>query len=171
MDMASQGQAVGRQSYRWFEPLVVALAVAAIMITLVWGAITALSAPSTVAPERTTIQMLQEPGLLDQRSGERGGPQVTTGGILYTGIPTVPSLITDPTDGLVEHRRGERGGPQVNSGGMVYTGIPSVPNVVSGPTDGLVEHRRGERGGSVSAPVDDPTVGLMEHRRGEREFD
>jgi hypothetical protein len=107
--MASQGQAVGRQSYRWFEPFVVALAIAAIVITLAWGAITALSAPTTVAPERTVTQMLQEPGLLDQRKGERGGA-VYGGGLQYTGIPTVPNVITDPNDGLKEHRRGERGG-------------------------------------------------------------
>jgi hypothetical protein len=160
--MASQGQAVARQSNRWFEPFVVALAIAAIVITLAWGAITALSAPSTVAPERTTIQMLQDPGLLQQREGERGGPQVNTEGLLYTGIPTVPNLVTGPTDGLVEHRRGERGGPQVNTEGLRYTGIPTVPNLVTGPTDGLVEHRRGERGGSVSAPV--------ENRRGALEY-
>jgi hypothetical protein len=72
-DMATQGQAVARQQNRWLERFVIALAIAAIMITLGWGAFTALSAPSTVAPSKTTTQILQEPGLLEQRAGERGG--------------------------------------------------------------------------------------------------
>ena len=71
--MASQGQAVARQQNWWLERFVIALATAAIMVTLGWGAFTALSAPSTVAPSRTTTQILQEPGLLEQRAGERGG--------------------------------------------------------------------------------------------------
>jgi hypothetical protein len=72
-DMATQGQAVARQQNRWLERFVIALAISAIMITLGWGAFTALSAPSTVAPSKTTTQILQEPGLLEQRAGERGG--------------------------------------------------------------------------------------------------
>ena len=71
--MASQGQAVAGQQNRWLELFVVAVAIAAIGITLAWGAMTALSAPSTVVPSRTTTQLLSEPGLLDQRAGERGG--------------------------------------------------------------------------------------------------
>jgi hypothetical protein len=71
--MASQGQAAVRQQNRWLERFVIALAIAAIMITLGWGAFTALSSPSTVAPSKTTTQILQEPGLLEQRAGERGG--------------------------------------------------------------------------------------------------
>ena len=51
--MASQGQAVARQQNRWLERFVIALAIGAIMITLGWGAFTALSAPSTVAPNRS----------------------------------------------------------------------------------------------------------------------
>ena len=71
--MASQGQAVARQQNRWPERFVIGSAIAAIMIMLGWGAFTALSAPSTVAPSKTTTQILQEPGLLEQRAGERGG--------------------------------------------------------------------------------------------------
>jgi hypothetical protein len=99
-DMASQGQAVARQQNRWLGRFVSALAIAAIMITLGWGAFTALSTPSTVAPSKTTTQILQEPGLLQQRAGERGGavaqPVVLPNGRIVT-------------KGLVEHRRGERG--------------------------------------------------------------
>jgi hypothetical protein len=71
--MASQGQAVARQQDRWLQGFVLALATAAIMITLGWGAFTVLSAPSTVAPSKATPQIVQEPGLLEQRAGERGG--------------------------------------------------------------------------------------------------
>ena len=71
--MASQGQAVARQQNRWPERFVIALAIGAVMITLGWGAFTALSAPSTVAQSKATPQIVQEPGLLEQRAGERGG--------------------------------------------------------------------------------------------------
>jgi hypothetical protein len=96
--MASQGQVVAGQHNRWLEPFVIALAIATIMITLAWGALTALSAPSTVAPSATSTQVFQEPGLLEQRRGERGGSVV---------VPSTESTIM--TDGLVEQRRGERG--------------------------------------------------------------
>lgn len=71
--MASQGQAVARQQDRWLQGFVLALATAAIMITLGWGAFTARSTPTTVAPSKTTSQIVQDPGLLEQRAGERGG--------------------------------------------------------------------------------------------------
>ncbi len=72
-DMASQGQAVVRQQNRSAGPFVIALAIAGILITLGWGAFTALSAASTVAPNKTTTQIVQDRGLLEQRAGERGG--------------------------------------------------------------------------------------------------
>ena len=71
--MASQEQAVARQQDRWLQGFVLALATAAITLTLGWGAFTVLSAPSTVAPGTTSTQIVQEPGLLKQRAGERGG--------------------------------------------------------------------------------------------------
>ena len=71
--MASQGQAVARQQDRSAEPFVIALAIGIILITLAWGAFTALSAPSTVAPSKTATQIVQDRGLLEQRAGERGG--------------------------------------------------------------------------------------------------
>jgi hypothetical protein len=111
--MASQGQAVARQQNRWLAPFAIALAIAAIVITLGWGAFTALSAPSTVAPSKTTIQILQEPGLLEQRAGERGGavalPKSAPGNPYVNIHPPVRKPGTVMTDGLVEHRRGERG--------------------------------------------------------------
>jgi hypothetical protein len=117
--MASQGQAVARQQNRWLELFVIALAIAAIMITLAWGAFTALSAPTTVAPSKTTTQILQEPGLLEQRAGERGGAVVRTApealpksapGNPYVNLHVpVRKPATIMTDGLVEHRLGERG--------------------------------------------------------------
>jgi hypothetical protein len=83
------------------------------MITLGWGAFTALSAPSTVAPSTTTTQVLQGPGLHEQRAGERGGavarpvelPKLHP----YVSVqPTVRTPSRTMTDGLVEHRRLER---------------------------------------------------------------
>jgi hypothetical protein len=121
--MASQGQAVARQQNRWLERFVIALAIAAIMITLGWGAFTALSAPSTVAPSKTTTQILLERGLREQRAGERAG---ASGGYVVRTAPRgkavaqpvrLPKLhpyvsirpksvpgFTIMTDGLVEHR-------------------------------------------------------------------
>jgi len=112
-DMASQGQAVARQQNRWLESFVIALAIGAIMITLGWGAFTALSAPSTVAPSKTTTQLVPGPGLREQRAGERGGAVAQPVGLPklhpYVSIrPTVRTPSTVMTDGLVEHRRGER---------------------------------------------------------------
>ena len=77
--MASQGQAVARQQDRWLQGFVLALATAAIMITLGWGAFTTLSTPTTVAPSKTTSQIVQDPGLLEQRAGERGGAVAQAG--------------------------------------------------------------------------------------------
>jgi len=71
--MASQGQAVARQQDRWLAGFVLALGTAAVMITLGWGAFSALSAPSTVAPAKTATQIVQDRGLVEQRAGERGG--------------------------------------------------------------------------------------------------
>ena len=130
--MASQGQAVARQQNWWLERFVIALAIGAIMITLGWGAFTALSAPSTVAPSKTTTQLLPGPGLHEQRAGERGGAVAQPVGLPklhpYVSIhPTVRTPSTIMTDGLVEHRRGER--------------VMELPNGTFPPA--LIEHRRG----------------------------
>jgi hypothetical protein len=117
MDMASQGQAVAGQQNRWLEPFVVAVAIAAIAITLAWGALSALSAPSTVAPSRTTTQILSEPGLLDQRAGERGGVAPVALPKSAPGNPYVNIHVPErklSTGGTIlgpsmqDHRRGER---------------------------------------------------------------
>jgi hypothetical protein len=75
------------------EMFVVALAGAALAITLAWAAFGATS-PKVVTLSRTTDQTLQEPGLVDQRAGERGG--------------VVAPQILEP--GLVDQRAGERRG-------------------------------------------------------------
>ena len=106
-DMASQGQAVARQQNRWLERFVIALAIGAIMITLGWGAFTALSAPSTVAPSRTTTQVLQQ--LDDERGGTVAQPVGLPKLHPYVSVhPTVRTPSTTMTDGLVEHGRGGR---------------------------------------------------------------
>ena len=111
--MASQGQAVARQQNRWLEGFVIALATAAILITLGWGAFTALSATSTVAPSKTTTQILQEPGLLEQRAGERGGAvaQPMTLPTLHPYVSIRPD-VSKPDQNVsrdrARHRQGER---------------------------------------------------------------
>ncbi len=99
--MVSQGQTVATgqdQPRKLIEFFIVAVAGAAIAITLAW-AVFGASSPSVAAPAHTTMQVLQEPGLLDQRAGERGGSVVVV-------IPSSESTI----NGMVEHRRGEIGG-------------------------------------------------------------
>ena len=120
--MASQGQAVARQQNRWPERFVIALPIAVIMITLGWGAFTALSAPSTVAPSKTTTQIVQEPGLLEQRAGERGGAVAQPASLpkLHPYVSIRPTVRTGErgmelpngtfwTPPASEQRRGERG--------------------------------------------------------------
>lgn len=122
MNMISQGQVAASQR-KLFEGFVAGVAVAAIAIALAWGAFAVLSASNSVAPSQTTVQSLQEPGLLDQRAGERGGT---------VAIPAPKSTIA--TDSLVEQRRGERS--------------PNGQSVQKMPTfdQSIVEHRRGEHG-------------------------
>ena len=92
MNMISQGQIAAGQR-KLFEAFVAGVAVAALAMALAWGAFAVASTPKSVAPSATTI--LQEPGLLDQRAGERGGA---------VAIP--PTTISG--DSLLEQRRGER---------------------------------------------------------------
>ena len=70
MNMISQGQIAASQR-KLFEGFVAGVAVAALAIALAWGAFAVVNSSKTVAP-RATIEYLQEPGLLEQRAGERG---------------------------------------------------------------------------------------------------
>ena len=97
MNMISQGQ-VAKDQRKLFEGFLAGVAVAAIAVALAWGAFAVLNAPKSVAPRATTIETMQEPGLLQQRAGERGGA---------VAAPATKSIVTDS---LVEHGRGERGG-------------------------------------------------------------
>lgn len=138
--MASQGQAVARQQNRWPERFVIGSAIAAIMITLGWGAFTALSAPSTVAPSTTTTQILQEPGLLEQRAGERGGAVAQPGALpkLHPEVsiqPTVRELDQNVSRDLARHRRGERGMELPN--GTIWS--PAVSNEPTVRAPGTME--------------------------------
>ena len=93
-EIVSQGQGLATSRRRWIEVLAIVVVGAAITIAIAWAAFAA-SVPSagTTSPE-----YLQEPGLLDHRSGERGGVDVSVpGGTLF-----------DPA--MQEHRRGEREG-------------------------------------------------------------
>jgi hypothetical protein len=122
MNMISQGQIAASQR-KLFEAFVAGVAVAAIAIALAWGAVTVASTPNSVAPSATTIQYLQEPGLLEQRAGERGGAVAT---------PSTTQYLQEP--GLLEQRAGERGGA---------VATPSTTRSISG--DSLLEQGRRER--------------------------
>lgn len=96
MNMISQGQVAANQR-KLFEAFVAGVAVAALAIALAWGAFTVVNTSQSVAPSASSIQSLQEPGLLDQRAGERGG------------AVAIPSTKTTASgDSLLEQRRGER---------------------------------------------------------------
>jgi hypothetical protein len=96
MNMISQGQIAASQR-KLFEAFVAGVAVAALVIALAWGAFAVVSTSKTVDTSATTIQSLQEPGLLDQRAGERGGAVAT---------PSTKTTVSG--DSLLEQRRGER---------------------------------------------------------------
>jgi hypothetical protein len=139
-DMAAQGQTITstqRQHRRMIEIFVVAFAGAALAITLAWAALGATS-PKVVTLSRTTDQTLMEPGLVDQRAGERGG--------------VVAPQILEP--GLVDQRAGERGGvvapapPTGYPGGWTsnYSPIDVAPGGIDRNDHALLQLPRGERG-------------------------
>jgi len=138
--MAAQGQTItstGSQHRRMIEIVVVAFAGAALAITLAWAAFGATS-PKVVTLSRTTDQTLLEPGLVDQRAGERGGG--------------VAPQILEP--GLVDQRAGERGGvvapapPTSYPGGWTsnYSPIDVAPGGIDRNDHGPLRYPRGERG-------------------------
>lgn len=125
--MAAQGQTVTStqpQHRRMIEMSVIALAGAALAITLAWAAFGATS-PKVVTLSRTTDQTLQEPGLVDQRAGERGG--------------VVAPQILEP--GLVDQRSGERGGSVAPAPSTGYPGgWTSNYSPIDVAPDGIVRH-------------------------------
>jgi len=153
MNMISQGQVAASQR-KLFEGFVAGVAVAAIAIALAWGAFAALNAPKSVAPSATSIQTLQEPGLLDQRAGERGGTVAASKSAVMT-------------DSLVEQRRGERGGtvatPAGRSEHLRRGASLEVPKVQKTGTNGF--NGFGNAGYANATPALDQSV--VEHRRGE----
>jgi hypothetical protein len=96
-EIVSQGQGFAASRRRWIEVLAVVVVGAAITIAIAWAAFAA-SAPSAGTSTRTSLEYLQEPGLFDHRSGERGGVDVSVPG----------ATLLDPA--MQEHRRGEREG-------------------------------------------------------------
>jgi hypothetical protein len=153
MNMISQGQVAASQR-KLFEGFVAGVAVAAIAIALAWGAFAALNAPKSVAPSATSIQTLQEPGLLDQRAGERGGTVAASKSAVMT-------------DSLVEQRRGERGGtvatPAGRSEHLRRGASLEVPKVQKTGTNGF--NGFGNAGYANATPALDQSV--VEHLRGE----
>jgi hypothetical protein len=153
MNMLSQGQVAGNQR-KLFEGFLAGLAVAAIAIALAWGAFAVLNAPKSVAPSATTIQTMQEPGLLDQRAGERGGTVAASKNAVMT-------------DSLVEQRRGERGGtvasPAGRSDHLRRGASLEVPKLQTTGTNGF--NGFGNAGYAKETPALDQSV--VEHLRGE----
>jgi hypothetical protein len=129
MNMISQGQIAANQR-KLFEGFLVGIAVAAVAIALAWGAFAVANTPKSVAPSATTIQTMQEPGLLNQRAGERAGT---------VAAPATKSVVTDS---LVEQRRGERGGsvatPSRRSDHLRRGASLEVPKVEIPGTNGYV---------------------------------
>ena len=135
--MAAQGQTItrtGSQHRRMIEIVVVALAGAALAITLAWAAFGATSSKD-VTLSRTTDQTLMEPGLIAQRAGERGG--------------VVAPQILEP--GLVDQRAGERGGvvapaPSTGYPGGWTSNYSPIDVTPGGNDHALLQLPRGERG-------------------------
>ena len=138
--MATQGQTITStqpQYRRMIEIFVVAIAGAALATTLAWAAFGATS-PKVVTLSRTTNQTLMEPGLVDQRAGERGG--------------VLAPQIMDP--GLVDQRAGERGGVVAPAPSTSYPGgwtsnyspIDVAPGGIDRNDHALRQFPRGERG-------------------------
>ena len=139
MNMISQGQIAASQR-KLFEAFVAGVAVAALAIALVWGAVAIASTAKSVAPSATTIEYLQEPGLLEQRAGERGNA---------VAIPSTTRYLQEP--GLLEQRAGERGNA---------VAIPSTKTTVSG--DSVLEQQRRARSiGSEGVPKQQHGNGLV----------
>lgn len=96
-EIVSQGHVLTNKRRRGIEFLVVTLAAAIVVVAIAWAPFAASTAP-VVTPSRTTVEYLREPGMLQQRQGERGVISVTDQG----------RTLLDPA--LQEHRRGEREG-------------------------------------------------------------
>jgi len=161
MNMISQGQVAGNQR-KLFEGFLAGVAVAAIAIALAWGAFAVANAPKSVAPSATTIQTMQEPGLLQQRAGERGGA---------VAAPATKSIVTDS---LVEQRRGERGGavaiPDNRSEHLRRGASLEDPKLPTGPTSTIGStptngfNGFGNTGYRNAMPAGDQSI--VEHLRG-----
>jgi hypothetical protein len=97
------------------------------MITLGWGAFTVLSAPSTVAPSKATPQIVQEPGLLEQRAGERGGAVVQPAALpkLHPYVSVKPAV---RAPGAMELPNGTVWSPAVSKPIVRAPGTLELPN-------------------------------------------
>jgi hypothetical protein len=117
--IASQRQGTLGKGNKWIEIVAVAFIVVAVALAVVAAF---AAAPKAVAPSKTTMQYMQEPGLLDQRAGERGGAQITTPGASVVNPLMTSSgwrcfctgLLTQPGGSLLSpsmqaQRKGERG--------------------------------------------------------------
>ena len=149
--MATQGQTITStqpQYRRMIEIFVVAFAGAALAITLAWAAFGATS-PKVVTLSRTTNQTLMEPGLVDQRAGERGGVVAPAPS---TQLPRWMDFETSVRS--TGPRAGERGGVVAPAPSTSYPGgwtsnyspIDVAPGGIDRNHHALLQLPRGERG-------------------------
>ena len=149
--MATQGQTITStqpQYRRMIEIFVVAIAGAALATTLAWAAFGATS-PKVVTLSRTTNQTLLEPGLVDQRAGERGGVVAPAPS---TQLPRWMDFETSVRS--TWPRAGERGGVVAPAPSTSYPGgwtsnyspIDVAPGGIDRNDHALLQVPRGERG-------------------------
>ena len=149
--MATQGQTITStqpQYRRMIEIFVVAIAGAALATTLAWAAFGATS-PKVVTLSRTTNQTLMEPGLVDQRAGERGGVVAPAPS---TQLPRWMDFETSVRS--MGPRAGERGGVVAPAPSTSYPGgwtsnyspIDVAPGGIDRNDHALLQLPRGERG-------------------------
>jgi hypothetical protein len=110
MNMISQGQ-IGASQRKLFEAFVAGVAVAALAIVLAWGAFAVVNTSKSLTPSATTIEYFQEPGVVEQRAGERGGA---------VAIPSTTKSISG--DSLLEQGRRERAVPPKQHGNGLLHG-------------------------------------------------
>ena len=138
--VVSKGQRFAGQRSPWLRILAAAFIAAAIVIAVAWVAFSA-STPKVAAPAKTSVEYLQEPGLLDQRAGERGAVTAQPGATLL-----------DPS--MQELRRDERGtfDTAPSSGNRLTPQMEEQHirerSATSGATPQIHQHRRGHSAGN-----------------------
>lgn len=141
---------------------IVAVALIAVAVALaVWAAFAA-STPKVVAPAKTSMQYLQEPGLLEQRAGEREYNVSVTGSSILTRDMQVQRAgergvdLARPWSSILNremqlHRKGEREVDAVQTSGNRLTPQMEEKKILEQalkPAPVIHQHRRGHSAGN-----------------------